>query len=60
MKIYLIRHAQSEYNIAEATVHQKVGEHYESSPEFYEVKYSQKNTDCGITSLGVQQSLVPR
>lgn len=57
MKVYLIRHAQSIYNIGEEEIHKKLGDDYLKSEEYLVYKYNQEWCDCGITELGVQQCL---
>ncbi len=47
--IYVIRHAQSQYNLAEAKCHEE-GRH------LHEIKFSMELIDCGITDHGFTQT----
>lgn len=60
MNVYLIRHAQSIYNLGELEIHNKVGNDYLTSASYLAFKYDRQWVDCGITELGMQQCLAPK
>jgi|JI9StandDraft_2_1071091.scaffolds.fasta_scaffold607071_1 broad specificity phosphatase PhoE len=57
MDIYLIRHAQSHYNVGETAVEAQHGPTYKQTQDYITLKYDPKLCDCSITDHGVQQSL---
>ena len=54
--IYLIRHAESEYNIQEKKIAEKHGkESYMETEEYLDLKFNLDFEDCGITEVGYEQ-----
>lgn len=57
MDVYLIRHAQSLYNVGEAAVEELHGPNYKQTEDYIALKYDESLCDCSITEHGVQHSL---
>ena len=55
MKVYLIRHAESLYNVGEADLEKELGEVYKASERYITHKYSPEMMDVSITENGVGQ-----
>ena len=53
--IYFIRHAQSQYNLVEAQLAERLGPDYKQTQEYLTEKFSDKYLDVRITQLGVEQ-----